>query len=76
MAFITQYNFQRIIVNQDTMGKHGLRMDGQDGLLYAPRQIDWFNDLEASRLYLCQILQKLRLCGQRQTLRGRTQLAR
>lgn len=56
MAFITQYNFQRIIVNQDTMGKHGLRMDGQDGLLYAPRQIDWFNDLEASRLYLCQIL--------------------
>lgn len=55
MAFITKYNFKRIHANPETVGK-GLMMENCEELLYPHKKIDWFSDLEATRLFLCKIL--------------------
>ncbi len=55
MAFITNYNFKRIYANPETVGK-GLMMENCEELLYPNQVIDWFSDLEATRLFLCKIL--------------------
>ena len=55
MAFITKYNFKRIHANPETIGK-GLMMENCEELLYPHKKIDWFSDLEATRLFLCKIL--------------------
>ena len=57
MAFITQYNFNRIVVNIDNpMIKKGLKMENRDERLYPHQTIDWFSELEATRLFLCKLL--------------------
>ncbi len=55
MAYITRYNFSRMQANRHAIGK-GLMMENQEQLLYPHRIIDWFNDLEATRLFLCKVL--------------------
>ncbi len=55
MAFITKYNFNRIHADPETVGK-GLMMENCEELLYPNQVIDWFSDLEATRLFLCKIL--------------------
>ena len=55
MAFITKYNFKRIHADPKTVGK-GLMMENCEELLYPNQVIDWFSDLEATRLFLCKIL--------------------
>ena len=55
MAFITKYNFKRIHANPETIGK-GLMMENCEELLYPNQVINWFSDLEATRLFLCKIL--------------------
>lgn len=55
VVYITRYNFSRLIADHKTIGK-GLVMQGNEHFLYDQCQIDWFTDLEASRLFLCKIL--------------------
>ncbi|UOP04589.2 hypothetical protein [Conchiformibius kuhniae] len=51
-VYITKYNFGRLLASP----QHKLEMDGHDGALYSECCIDWFNNLEAARLYFCKIL--------------------
>ncbi|QEY26554.1 hypothetical protein [Neisseria zalophi] len=58
MAYISQYNFSRLIADPETVfGNFGLKIeDIQHKDVYEDKVIDWFTNLEKARLYLCKIL--------------------
>ena len=58
MVYITYANYKRIMADPKSIKQHfAMNAEGNGAAyIYDKKNINWFNELEASRLFLCKIL--------------------